>query len=388
MTEAATRCCAVCAGWDAPGVNDDPQDPLISCISCDLWVHLRCYGTEWVNKYQPQFVKSLEAKQVGRKRLREASHIDLLGMYPECSFQCALCASGVSLLDLPDDFHENEDTEPFAPVVCTLCSLYQNNRAMKPVTEVDPIQKGLTKLDRWEGDWAHISCALWIPEAYFWETEGERDWIGGTVEALSKSVDKTCVICDSIGRPQSGASISCDAPNCNVMYHVTCARNAGWELTFEFPQAGDAAKSKRTSKSSDSARNNRAAIFRSFCGYHCSPEHLRQRAAQEAPCEICGGDDDPSNTLICDGCDGAYHTRCFPIPIDINKLPEGPWFCPECDNATGSASLTSALDTTKLSSTLEGRHISTTQIPNLYMFHNKKINPGPERNPVPEYIEV
>ena len=44
-------------------------------------------------------------------------------------------------------------------------------------------------------------------------------------------------------------------------------------------------------------------------------------------CAVCG---DGGNLLICDGCEGEYHTACQK-PI-LKEIPEGDWECDDCVN--------------------------------------------------------
>src|SRR5271154_63383 len=43
-------------------------------------------------------------------------------------------------------------------------------------------------------------------------------------------------------------------------------------------------------------------------------------------CIICGRSDEEDVLLLCDNCNDAYHTHC----LDIDGIPEGDWFCPNC----------------------------------------------------------
>ena len=45
-------------------------------------------------------------------------------------------------------------------------------------------------------------------------------------------------------------------------------------------------------------------------------------------CIICGQADQEDVLLLCDNCNDAYHTHC----LDIDDIPEGDWFCPNCIN--------------------------------------------------------
>merc|ERR1712142_384351 len=52
----------------------------------------------------------------------------------------------------------------------------------------------------------------------------------------------------------------------------------------------------------------------------------------EDPCVICGSGDNAQLLLLCDGiaCDKPYHTYC----MGLSGVPEGDWFCPECQGNT------------------------------------------------------
>ncbi len=45
-------------------------------------------------------------------------------------------------------------------------------------------------------------------------------------------------------------------------------------------------------------------------------------------CEICQRSDREDRMLLCDGCDNGYHCECLTPAID--EIPEGQWFCPDC----------------------------------------------------------
>lgn len=45
-------------------------------------------------------------------------------------------------------------------------------------------------------------------------------------------------------------------------------------------------------------------------------------------CRVCGVDEDYESIMLCDKCDGEYHTYCLNPPLE--KVPDGNWFCPEC----------------------------------------------------------
>jgi hypothetical protein len=47
---------------------------------------------------------------------------------------------------------------------------------------------------------------------------------------------------------------------------------------------------------------------------------------EEQPCPHCGNDDHEDLLLLCDGCDGAYHTYC----VGLDSVPAGNWYCEDC----------------------------------------------------------
>ena len=45
-------------------------------------------------------------------------------------------------------------------------------------------------------------------------------------------------------------------------------------------------------------------------------------------CEICFEASDPGNMLLCDACDGGYHTFCLRPKVTV--VPHGNWYCSRC----------------------------------------------------------
>ncbi|KZT69242.1 RCC1/BLIP-II protein [Daedalea quercina L-15889] len=51
-------------------------------------------------------------------------------------------------------------------------------------------------------------------------------------------------------------------------------------------------------------------------------------------CIACNTVDDDTPLLACDKCDHPYHTKCLDPPL--NEVPDGEWFCPECEESPGA----------------------------------------------------
>jgi hypothetical protein len=49
-----------------------------------------------------------------------------------------------------------------------------------------------------------------------------------------------------------------------------------------------------------------------------APEEIEQMV-----CVECGSGEDEATLLLCDGCEGAWHTAC----VGLSEVPEGDWFC-------------------------------------------------------------
>ncbi|EPS74191.1 hypothetical protein M569_00564, partial [Genlisea aurea] len=100
---------------------------------------------------------------------------------------------------------------PEVPPPCCLCPVVGG--AMKPTTD---------------GRWAHLACAIWIPETCLSDIK-KMEPIDG-INRISK--DRWKLLC-SICNVSHGACIQCSNYNCCVAYHPLCARAAGFCLETE-----------------------------------------------------------------------------------------------------------------------------------------------------------
>ncbi|XP_040208436.1 protein AF-10 isoform X4 [Rana temporaria] len=78
------------------------------------------------------------------------------------------------------------------------------------------------------GGWAHVVCALYIPEVQFANVATMEPIVLQSVP--HERYNKTCYICDEQGRESkaaTGACMTCNKHGCRQAFHVTCAQFAG-----------------------------------------------------------------------------------------------------------------------------------------------------------------
>lgn len=68
--------------------------------------------------------------------------------------------------------------------------------------------------------------------------------------------------------------------------------------------------------------------------------------SQESGCLCCHKNDRLDRMLLCDGCDGEYHTFC--VKPRLSKVPSSEWYCKKCKAASrGSAPKASSVPVSK-----------------------------------------
>lgn len=134
--------------------DGDSKDPIVFCDGCDLMVHATCYGNPLV-------------KEV-----------------PDGDWFCAQCLAA------------NGENREFS---CCLCPV--GGGAMKPTND---------------GLWAHVVCAVLVPEVFFEDPEGREGIDCSKVPKTRR--EKRCYVCKS----KRGCSVECSEPKCCLSFHVTC----------------------------------------------------------------------------------------------------------------------------------------------------------------------
>ncbi|KAG0361855.1 putative PHD type zinc finger protein with BAH domain-containing protein [Podila minutissima] len=150
-----------------------PSEQLLSCHDCHLTVHRDCYG---VSSTAPQYRWKCDTCQNNQN--------------PTCStnYDCVLCTK----------------TSEHAP------------QALKRTTG---------------NNWAHILCSVWIPEPTFVNVDTLSP-----VESIGKIRNERWKQVCSLCKQKKGACVGC-GEGCKKAFHVTCARDAGYEIAFEMQPA-------------------------------------------------------------------------------------------------------------------------------------------------------
>lgn len=296
--------CEICGEWAEE--IDTLSDPLVSCDSCGMWVHCGCYGVRHLHAAAGVAAGKAKEGKGGKKaavKVRTYEDDDDLGHKARKAavekaqdnrvgaFTCLLCLGG----------HGADDAVPEC-LICQAGSHIGSNRALKPVVKDDPSKPSGKQIG-----WAHVTCAMWTPETFFWRPT-DKDDIGGLETIPSKRKALKCAVCLARTGKSGGAPIQCTHGSCGVAFHALCARDVGWEMTV--------------------IEHNGGILMQSYCGAHSSLAHLKGAAANDAACQGCGSASDPDSMLLCDSCDDGYHMECLQPPL--TSVPDGDWDCPTC----------------------------------------------------------
>ncbi|KAJ8937756.1 hypothetical protein NQ318_006619 [Aromia moschata] len=143
--------------------------------------------------------------------------------------------------------------------LCCTCNI-----GKRPECVLCPNKGGAMKCTRSGQKWAHVSCALWIPEVSIGCVE-KMEPITKISSIPSSRWALICVLC----RERVGACIQCSVKTCKTAYHVTCAFKHGLEMRaiIEDENADDGVK------------------LRSYCEKH-------SKSSKKSEKSVCSGSED------------------------------------------------------------------------------------------------
>ncbi|KAK0176699.1 hypothetical protein PV328_000812 [Microctonus aethiopoides] len=116
-------------------------------------------------------------------------------------------------------------TVPTGPWYCRKCE--SQERSARVRCELCPSRDGALKRTDQAG-WAHVVCALYIPEVRFGNVTTMEPIILQLIP--TERFSKTCYICEEQGRGSRatvGACMQCNKAGCKQQFHVTCAQALG-----------------------------------------------------------------------------------------------------------------------------------------------------------------
>ncbi|KAB8349824.1 hypothetical protein FH972_023837 [Carpinus fangiana] len=152
---------------------------------------------------------------------------------------------------------------PFIPEGQWLCRKCQSIGRGVPTCIFCPNTEGAFKLTT-QQRWAHLLCAIWIPEVSLANTS-LMEPIDGVEKVPKPRWKLNCYICNQ----KMGACIQCSNRTCFQAFHVTCARRAKLYLKMKNPQGGGIASLD-------------ASVLKAYCDKHVPTEWEREHGSLRA----------------------------------------------------------------------------------------------------------
>lgn len=296
--------CAVCSGEEACDSNE-----IVFCDGCDVGVHQECYGVAFIpegqwrcQRCQAQLIhrkkqhndhihrlilahraKKRKVEQLNsEKDAQESSSV--VNSHNSKTEQKKLPSTKLSVANISNSRKGNDTTAD------PQCSNFEINCILCPNTT-----GAFKQTDT--GTWAHLSCALWIPEATVEDPDLMEPIIG--VENIPESSWLLhCSICKQQStrstKPghhraelfKSGACMRCSAPNCMRAFHVTCAQKAKFYMRLNRTTVGDSSNDKPKDQDDTEVRSKLSKGVKfspvCYCQSHTPEGHEVSESLREA----------------------------------------------------------------------------------------------------------
>ena len=140
--------------------------------------------------------------------------------------------------------------------LCAACQF--GGSSFKPECVLCPSGGGAMKATKNFRNWAHVSCALWIPETGFGNPD-RMEPIVNLSQILAARWQLVCGLC----KEKRGCCLQCSEKRCHAAFHVTCAYKHGLEM--------------QTIANADSEES---IVFKAYCGAHTKRRQLAQQRLQ------------------------------------------------------------------------------------------------------------
>jgi len=197
------KICDICNEGDTEG------ESIITCIGCNIQVHLFCYGLnnvvsdEWSCDVCSQFGQN--------------------GKLLRCPC-CPIRGGAMKKSALKANTTIFKDTNPSFQNFLSSCIGEKNQAVLSPKNE----ELYDENEPRPQEIWVHVTCALFIPSLYFKDSKNVNQ-ITGLENINKKDFLQKCEVC---GLNKVGVALNCIRPGCKRRFHVECGRRAGYYLDF------------------------------------------------------------------------------------------------------------------------------------------------------------
>ena len=267
--------------------EEDDEDLLLQCDACKIFVHMLCYGVKdrpvgdqpWlcdICKLGRAIIISKQqlgpGKNHGKNKAGGCKSIGCRLISPTLSGQettTALRRKGtlgkaIESCSVSNENCESETAEAVSPEDnCNLQLAMTTAEILGPwrypACALCPAQGGVLKRTTC-GRWAHLACALWLPETALDPSCSYLDMSGlikGVDDVHASRMRLPCQIC----KQQYGACIQCCHPSCYFAFHLSCALGEGYATIMQQEDGWEQEESEGADKNDNDAQSNKEVDY-------------------------------------------------------------------------------------------------------------------------------